>query len=86
GVGNVKSSGLKRGSIVDIDETVTSIKKAIDQAERMVGIHIDKVIVGVSANQVQLISTNGVVAVSKENKEIDNEDVLRVMDQAQVIS
>ncbi|PMU47798.1 cell division protein FtsA, partial [Pseudomonas sp. GP01-A3] len=45
GVGNVKSSGLKRGSIVDIDETVTSIKKAIDQAERMVGIHIDKVIV-----------------------------------------
>ncbi|WP_088067701.1 cell division protein FtsA [Gottfriedia luciferensis] len=86
GVGNVKSSGLKRGSIVDIDETVKSIKKAIDQAERMVGIHIDKVIVGVSANQVQLISTNGVVAVSKENKEIDNEDVLRVMDQAQVIS
>jgi cell division protein FtsA len=86
GVGNVKSSGLKRGSIVDIDETVKSIKKAIDQAERMVGIHIDKVIVGVSANQVQLIGTNGVVAVSKENKEINNEDVLRVMEQAQVIS
>ena len=52
GVGNVESNGLKKGSIVDIDETVQSIRKAIEQAERMVGIHIEKVVVGISANQV----------------------------------
>ncbi len=38
GVGNVKSQGIRKGSIVDIDETVQSIKKAVEQAERMVGL------------------------------------------------
>ena len=37
GVGNVPSEGLRKGSIVDIDETVHSIKRAIEQAERMIG-------------------------------------------------
>ncbi|MCP8970239.1 cell division protein FtsA [Ectobacillus ponti] len=86
GVGNVKSSGLKKGSIVDIDETVQSIKKAIEQAERMVGMHIDRIVVGVSANQVQLLPCHGVVAVSNENREIGNEDVLRVLEAAQIVS
>jgi cell division protein FtsA len=86
GVGNVKSNGLKKGSIVDIDETVQSIKKAIEQAERMVGMHIERVVVGVGANQVQLHPCHGVVAVSNENREIGNEDVLRVLEAAQVVS
>ncbi|MBO9130258.1 cell division protein FtsA [Bacillus sp. 165] len=86
GVGNVKSNGLKKGSIVDIDETVQSIRKAIEQAERMVGIHIERVVVGVSANQVQLLPCHGVVAVSSENREIGNEDVQRVLEAAQVVS
>lgn len=86
GVGTAKSNGLKKGSIVDIDETVQSIKKAIEQAERMVGIHIDRVVVGIGSNQVQLHSCHGVVAVSNENREIENEDVLRVIDAAQVVS
>lgn len=86
GVGNVRSNGLKKGSIVDIDETVQSIKKAIEQAERMVGMHIDRVVVGIGANQVQLHPCHGVVAVSNENREIGNEDVLRVLDAAQVVS
>ncbi len=47
GVGNVKSHGLKKGSIVDIDATVQSIRKAVEQAERMVGITIKKVVVGI---------------------------------------
>lgn len=86
GVGNGKSSGLKKGSIVDIDETVQSIKRAVEQAERMVGMHIDRVVVGISANQVQLLPCHGVVAVSNENREIGNEDVLRVLDAAQVVA
>jgi len=86
GVGNVKSKGLKKGSIVDIDETVHSIKKAIEQAERMVGLPIKRVIVGISGNHVQLQECHGVVAVSSENREITNEDVRRVIDAAQVLS
>jgi cell division protein FtsA len=86
GVGNVKSEGLRKGSIVDIDETVHSIKKAVEQAERMVGISLKRVVVGVTGNHVHLQPCHGVVAVSSENREISNEDVRRVIDAAQVIS
>ncbi|MGD6803591.1 cell division protein FtsA [Rossellomorea vietnamensis] len=86
GVGNVKSQGIRKGSIVDIDETVQSIKKAVEQAERMVGININQVIVGIPGNGVALQTCHGVVAVSSENREITDEDVARVMEAAQVIS
>ncbi|MED4826905.1 cell division protein FtsA [Bacillus atrophaeus] len=86
GVGNVPSEGIKKGSIVDIDETVHSIRKAFDQAERMVGFPLRKAIVGVNGNYINIQDTNGVVAVSSENKEIHTEDVRRVMEAAQVVS
>jgi len=86
GVGNVKSEGLRKGSIVDIDETVHSIKKAIEQAERMIGMEIRQVIVGITGNHCLLQPCHGVVAVSSQNREITNEDVIRVIDAAQVVS
>jgi len=86
GVGNVKSEGLKKGSIVDIDETVHSIRRAVEQAERMMGMEIRQVFVGVSGNHVGIQNCHGVVAVSSENREITDEDVLRVIDAAQVVS
>ncbi|WP_163536722.1 cell division protein FtsA [Gracilibacillus sp. YIM 98692] len=86
GVGAAKSLGMKKGAIVDIDQTVQSIKSAVEQAERMVDIHIDRVIVGVNGSHVHLQPCHGVVAVSNENKEIIEEDIHRVMDAAQVIS
>jgi cell division protein FtsA len=86
GVGNVLSEGIKKGSVVDIDSTVQSIKKAVEQAERMIGLSISQVIVGIAGNHVMLQPSHGVVAVSSENREIGDEDILRVMDAAQVVS
>ncbi|MTD30323.1 cell division protein FtsA [Planomicrobium sp. YIM 101495] len=86
GVGNVKSSGIKKGAIVDIDATVQSIKKAVEQAERMVGTSIREVVLGIPANQVQIHPVKGVVAVNNENREVTNDDLYRVLDAAQVIS
>src|SRR5690625_82949 len=86
GVGTAKSRGMRKGAIVDIDETVFSIKRAIEQAEHMVDMQIDRVIVSVNGHHVQLHSCHGVVAVQNENREIDNEDVKRVIDGAQVMS
>ena len=86
GVGTTKSEGIKKGSIVDIDQTVQSIKRAVEQAERMVGLSINKVIVGVNGNHVQLQPCHGVVAVSSPDREIGDEDIERVIDAAQVIS
>ncbi|RDW17922.1 cell division protein FtsA [Oceanobacillus chungangensis] len=86
GVGTAKSNGMKKGAIVDIDQTVQSIRSAIEQAERMVGMHIESVIVGINGNHIQLQPCHGVVAVQSENREIGDEDIKRVIDGAQVIS
>lgn len=86
GVGNVKSNGIRKGAIVDIDATVQSIKKAIDQAERMIGMSINEVVLGIPANQAMLQHVKGVVAVNSENREITDDDLNRVMESAQVMS
>jgi cell division protein FtsA len=67
-----------------MEDTVHSIKRAIEQAERMIGLEIRKVHVGVTGNHVSLQPCRGVVAVSSQNREITNEDVLRVIEAAYV--
>ena len=86
GVGTAKSNGLRKGAIVDIDETVKSIREAIEQAEHMVDMSIRNVVVAVNANHVQLHPCHGVVAVQSEDREIGDEDVTRVIEGAQVMS
>lgn len=86
GVGTAKSRGMRKGAIVDIDETVQSIKNAVAQAEHMADMTIENVIVAVNANHVQLHSCHGVVAVQSEDREIRDEDVTRVIEGAQVMS
>lgn len=86
GVGTAKSLGMKKGAIVDIDQTVQSIRNAVEQAERMVGMQIERVIVGINGNHIRLQPCHGVVAVQSENREIDDEDVTRVISGAQVVS
>ncbi|MCL1630941.1 cell division protein FtsA [Sporolactobacillus sp. CPB3-1] len=86
GVGEAVSYGIRKGAIVDIDATVRSIENAVEQAERMVGISIKSVIVGISGNHIQLRNCHGVVAVSGDTHEIGDEDIARVIDAAQVMS
>jgi len=86
GVGNVKSNGVRKGAIVDIDATVQSIRKAIEQAERMTGYQINEVVLGVPANQTMLQLVKGVVAVNSDNREITDDDLDRVVESAQVMS
>jgi cell division protein FtsA len=86
GVGSADSQGIKKGAIVDIDQTVLAIREAIDQAERMVDVSIREVYVGISGNHIELIISQGVVAVSNETKEIGDEDIRRVIDAAKVLS
>ncbi|WP_274363331.1 cell division protein FtsA [Paenibacillus thermotolerans] len=86
GVGSVDSEGIRKGAIVDIDQTVQSIKSAVDHSERMVGVQISDVYVGISGNHIQLQSSHGVVAVSNEDREIGNDDIERVLQAAKVIA
>ena len=75
GVGNAKSDGLNRGIVVDIDQTVQAIQRAVRQAEEKAGIQIKSVNVGLPANLLEVESCQGMIAVSSESKEITDEDV-----------
>lgn len=86
GVGSADSVGIRKGAIVDIEQTVDSIRQAISHAERMVDISISEVYVGITGNHIALQSSHGVVAVSNEDREIGNEDIERVMQAARVIA
>jgi len=86
GVGTAQSKGMKKGAIVDIDQTINSIRTAVEQAERMVGMDIERVVVGINGNHIELQPCHGVVAVQSDDREITNEDITRVIDEAQVVS
>lgn len=86
GVGVAESKGMKKGAIVDIDQTVHSIQNAVDQAERMVDMEIRRVIVSINGSHIQLQDCHGVVAVSSDTREIANEDIQRVIEASQVMS
>lgn len=86
GVGNEKSSGIRKGSIVDMDATIQSIKKAVNSAERMMGMSVNKVILGIPATQAMLHEVKGVVAVTSADHEITDDDLERVIESAQTIS
>lgn len=85
GVGEVRSSGIRKGTIVDIDATVQSIQEAVQEVERVTEIPVRDVIVGIPANGVQLQQTKGVVAVSGEGREITTDDLDHVLESAETI-
>ncbi|WP_424768295.1 cell division protein FtsA [Paenibacillus sp. sgz302251] len=86
GVGSADSEGIRKGAIVDIDQTVQSIRNAVEHAERMVGIQIADVYVGIQGNHIALQTNRGVVAVSNEDREIGEEDIERVLQAAKVVA
>ena len=86
GVGSAVSRGMKKGAIIDIDEAVQSIREAVEDAERMVGIEITGVYVGISGNHISLQPSHGVVAVSSDGREIGSQDIERVLQAARVVA
>lgn len=86
GITAVKCNGLKKSVVVDIDSTSQSIKECIKNLERMVDISISDVYITLPAGISELIWNKGIVAVSSDDKEIRENDVLRVLDAARLIS
>lgn len=86
GVGTAESQGMKKGAIINIDQAVQSIREAVDHAERMVGIEISEVYVGISGHHISLQPSHGVVAVSSEDREIGHHDIDRVLQASRVIA
>ena len=84
GVGMHPSQGLKKGVVINIDSTVASVQKAVEEAERMAGVKIKTVFVGIAGSHVRSLNSHGIVAI-KDN-EVIKSDVERVMDAARAIA
>ncbi len=85
GVGTSQNLGVRKGSIVNIQETVQAVDIAIDEAERMSGYQVSAVTVNVNGSHIKGMNSKGVIAVEAANREITAEDILRVEDAATVV-
>ncbi|TSA44684.1 cell division protein FtsA [bacterium] len=85
GVGEAQASGIRKGVIVDIEEAVSSISQALEKAERMTGLKIEHAVVSVGGAHVSSIESHGVIAVSRADGEITENDIVRVIDASQAI-
>jgi cell division protein FtsA len=86
GCGTSPSGGLKKGVVVNIDVTVESIKKALEEAEAMAGMSLDSAFVGIAGGHIKGINSRGVIAVSAKNREVTQADVDRVIEAAKAIT
>jgi cell division protein FtsA len=80
GVGQTRTVGLRRGVVSNIEETTQSIRKAMQDAERMAGASVEALYVGIAGEHVQAMTSKGIVAVNGE--EIVKSDIERVNDVA----
>ncbi len=84
GIGTAPSTGLRKGVVVNIESTVDSISKAVEEAELMAGVEISNVFVGIAGGHIKSFNSTGVVAVKE--KEISENDVQRVIDAAKAVA
>jgi cell division protein FtsA len=86
GMGSAESRGLRKGVVVNLDSTVSSIKKAVEDAEKGAGTAVESVFVGLSGVHVKSFNSRGAVAVNGHNHEVAKEDIRRVIETAKAVS
>jgi cell division protein FtsA len=86
GVGTCASQGLRRGVVVNIEETVTSIAAALDRAERLSGKKITSAYVGIAGNHISSENSKGFVAISPSHRDIMQNDISRAIEVARAIA
>ncbi len=84
GVGISPSLGLRKGAVVDVDEVIANISASLEDAERISGIPVHHVFVGVGGAHIESIDSRGVIAIG--GKEITEDDVERVLEAAEAVS
>lgn len=84
GIGMHPSRGLKKGVVVNIESTVQSIQKAIEEAELMAGCDIHSVYAGIAGSHIRSLNSHGIVAI--QEKEVSLNDVDRVIDAARAVA
>ena len=84
GLGSRPSRGLKKGVVVNIESTVQSIQRAVEEAELMAGCQIHSVFAGIAGSHIRSINSHGIVAI--KDKEVTAADVSRVIEAAKAVA
>jgi cell division protein FtsA len=84
GIGSHPSKGLKKGVVVNIESTVHSIQRAVEEAELMAGCQIHSVYAGIAGSHIRSLNSHGIVAI--RDKEVMPNDVERVIDAARAVA
>jgi len=84
GIGSHPSRGLRKGVVVNIESTVESIKKAVEEAELMAGVEINAVFTGIAGSHIKSFNSRGVIAI--KDREISKADVERVIEAAKAVA
>ena len=84
GIGTHQSRGLKKGVVVNIESTVQSIQRAVEEAELMAGCAIESVYAGIAGSHIKSLNSHGIVAI--RDREVYSQDVERVIDAAQAMA
>ncbi len=84
GIGSHRSAGLKKGVVVNIESTVQSIQRAVEEAELMAGCQIHSVYAGIAGSHIRSLNSHGIVAI--KDREVFSQDLDRVIDAAQAVA
>ncbi|NOT12331.1 MAG: cell division protein FtsA [Methylococcaceae bacterium] len=84
GIGSTPSRGLKKGVVVNLESTVQSIQRAIEEAELMAGCQIKSVFAGIAGSHIRSLNSHGIVAI--KDKEVTQYDIDRVIDSARAVA
>lgn len=84
GIGSHPSVGLRKGVVINIDATINSIKKAVEEAELMAGCEVNTVCAGIAGGHIKGFNSHGIVAVKE--KEVSPMDLARVVDAARAVA
>ena len=85
GIGSTESKGLRKGMVINLEQTVNSIKRVVEEAELMAGVEIESAYVGLAGGHIKGFNSRAVVAITSKNREISREDVFRAIDAAKAI-
>jgi cell division protein FtsA len=86
GLGIHPADGLKKGMVVNLEQSVESVIRAVQDAELMAGVKVEKVFAGISGSHIRGINSRGIINLSKSSKEISQADVDRVIEAAKAVA
>lgn len=86
GLGAAESKGLRKGLIVNLDAAVSSIRRAVDEAESAAGVPVESVVLGVAGSHIRGVNSRGGISMGARQRDVSRDDVRRAIDAARGIS